>query len=117
MTLHGPLSGEARLQAYRRASIFCFPTQVPTESFGLVALEAMQHGLPVVASNWRAIPEIVRDGETGLLFPPGDAARMAVDVDKALHQIIEKEGGKTPEEAAAYVEEFKKAKRYRRDVY
>ena len=56
--------------------------------------------------------------EQGAIFYVcGDASRMAVDVDKALHQIIEKEGGKTPEEAAAYVEEFKKAKRYRRDVY
>lgn len=56
--------------------------------------------------------------EQGAIFYVcGDASRMALDVDKALHQIIEKEGGKTPEEAAAYVEEFKKAKRYRRDVY
>ena len=47
----------------------------------------------------------------------GDAARMAKDVDVALHQIIEKEGGKTPEAAAEYVEALKKAKRYKRDVY
>jgi sulfite reductase (NADPH) flavoprotein alpha-component len=47
----------------------------------------------------------------------GDGARMAKDVDVALHQIIEKEGGKTPEAAAEYVEVLKKAKRYKRDVY
>ena len=47
----------------------------------------------------------------------GDAARMAKDVDLALHQIIEKEGGKTPEAAAEYVEALKKSKRYKRDVY
>jgi sulfite reductase (NADPH) flavoprotein alpha-component len=47
----------------------------------------------------------------------GDAARMAKDVDVALHQIIEKEGGKTPEAAAEYVETLKKEKRYKRDVY
>jgi sulfite reductase (NADPH) flavoprotein alpha-component len=47
----------------------------------------------------------------------GDAARMAKDVDLALHQIIEKEGGKTPETAAEYVETLKKSKRYKRDVY
>jgi sulfite reductase (NADPH) flavoprotein alpha-component len=47
----------------------------------------------------------------------GDAARMAKDVDLALHQIIEKEGGKTPEAAAEYVETLKKSKRYKRDVY
>ena len=47
----------------------------------------------------------------------GDASRMAKDVDVALHKIVETAGGKTPEEAAAYVEALKKAKRYKRDVY
>jgi sulfite reductase (NADPH) flavoprotein alpha-component len=47
----------------------------------------------------------------------GDAARMAKDVDVALHQIIEKEGGKTPEQAAEYVENLRQQKRYKRDVY
>jgi sulfite reductase (NADPH) flavoprotein alpha-component len=42
---------------------------------------------------------------------------MAVDVDKALHTILEKEGGKSPEEAVAYMAALKEAKRYRRDVY
>lgn len=56
--------------------------------------------------------------EQGAIFYVcGDASRMAVDVDKALHSIIEKEGGKTPEEAVAYMAAFKEAKRYRRDVY
>lgn len=47
----------------------------------------------------------------------GDASRMAKDVDAALHQVVEKAGGKSTEEAAAYVEELKKSKRYRKDVY
>ena len=47
----------------------------------------------------------------------GDASRMAKDVDAALHQVIEKAGGKTPAEAAAYVQSLKTAKRYQRDVY
>lgn len=47
----------------------------------------------------------------------GDASRMAKDVDAALHQVVEKAGGKSPEEAAAYVEAMKKEKRYRKDVY
>ena len=52
-----------------------------------------------------------------IVYVCGDAARMAIDVDKALHSIIEKEGGKTPKEAIAYMAAFKEAKRYRRDVY
>ncbi len=47
----------------------------------------------------------------------GDASRMAKDVDAALHQVIERAGGKTPEQAAAYVQSLKATKRYARDVY
>jgi sulfite reductase (NADPH) flavoprotein alpha-component len=42
---------------------------------------------------------------------------MAKDVDDALHSIIQTAGGKTAEEAAAYVNQMKKEKRYARDVY
>jgi sulfite reductase (NADPH) flavoprotein alpha-component len=47
----------------------------------------------------------------------GDASRMAKDVDAALHEIIRTTGGKTADEAAAYVQALKSAKRYQRDVY
>ena len=47
----------------------------------------------------------------------GDEARMAKDVDVALHQIVEKEGGLSLEGATAYVEALRKEKRYKRDVY
>jgi len=41
---------------------------------------------------------------------------MTADVDKALHTILEKDGGEIPEEAVAYMAALKEAKRYRRDV-
>lgn len=47
----------------------------------------------------------------------GDASRMAKDVDAALHTIIEKHGGKSADEAKAYVAKLKSDKRYQRDVY
>jgi sulfite reductase (NADPH) flavoprotein alpha-component len=53
----------------------------------------------------------------GYFYICGDASRMAKDVDTALHQVVEKAGGKSPEEAAAYVAELKASKRYRKDVY
>jgi sulfite reductase (NADPH) flavoprotein alpha-component len=47
----------------------------------------------------------------------GDASRMAKDVDAALHAIIQQQGGKSADDAAAYVAEMKTTKRYARDVY
>ncbi|MGC1479698.1 MAG: sulfite reductase subunit alpha, partial [Chthoniobacterales bacterium] len=47
----------------------------------------------------------------------GDASRMAKDVDAALHEVVERVGGKTADEAIEYVDALKKAKRYRKDVY
>jgi glycosyltransferase involved in cell wall biosynthesis len=47
------------------------------EMFGLVLLEGMVAGIPVIASNLGGIPEIVEDGTTGLLFKPGDAEDLA----------------------------------------
>jgi sulfite reductase (NADPH) flavoprotein alpha-component len=47
----------------------------------------------------------------------GDASRMAKDVDAALHRVIETGGGRTPEQAAAYVRQLKTGRRYQRDVY
>lgn len=55
------------------------------EGFGLVILEAMSRQLPVVASAVSAIPEIVVDGETGLLVPPRDVDALAA----ALAQLLE----------------------------
>ncbi len=50
-------------------------------------------------------------------FVCGDKERMAADVDRELHHIAETVGGKTPDQAHEYVEELRKSKRYKRDVY
>lgn len=55
--------------------------------------------------------------EGGGFYVCGDASRMAKDVDAALHQIIQTAGGKSAEEATAYVAALKQDKRYQRDVY
>ncbi len=74
-TFHGLLSREALARLYAAAAVFVLPTL--REAFGLSLLEAMSFGLPVVASRIEAIPEIVADGETGILVPPGDAPALA----------------------------------------
>jgi glycosyltransferase involved in cell wall biosynthesis len=52
------------------------------EPLGLVALEAAAAGLPVVASAHGGLTEVVRDGETGLLVPPGDRAALAAELGR-----------------------------------
>lgn len=47
----------------------------------------------------------------------GDASRMAKDVDEALHKAVESAGGRSADDAQAYVEKLKSEKRYQRDVY
>ncbi|HEV8380747.1 MAG TPA: N-acetyl-alpha-D-glucosaminyl L-malate synthase BshA [Gemmatimonadales bacterium] len=59
----------------RGADLFLLPSA--TESFGLAALEAMACGVPVIASAAGGIPEVVDDGKTGFLAPPGDVATMS----------------------------------------
>lgn len=53
----------------------------------------------------------------GYFFVCGDAKRMAKDVDQALHDIVAEQGGMSTEQAAEYVKQMKKEKRYQRDVY
>ena len=67
---------------YARAELLVHP--VRWEGFGLALLEAMLAGKPVVASRVSAAPEIVADGETGLLVPPDDAAGLARAVSSLL---------------------------------
>jgi glycosyltransferase involved in cell wall biosynthesis len=68
----------------RRASVYVQPSR--WEGFGLAVLEAMLARLPVVASNVSSLPELVADGETGLLVPPDDPAALAAAIGRALEQ-------------------------------
>ncbi len=61
--------------AEREARILVLPSEY--EAFGLVLLDALAHGTPVVASRVGGIPELVEDGRAGLLVPPNDAAALA----------------------------------------
>ena len=66
-----PLPHGAVMAAWRKSLIGLLPSIGP-ETFGIAALEAMAMGRPVIASRIGGLPDIVIDGETGLLVPPGD---------------------------------------------
>ena len=78
VTLTGRLSDADVEEWLRRATIFVAPSLY--ESFGLVFLEAMRWGTPVIGTRAGGIPEIVEDGVTGLLVPPGNPALLAASI-------------------------------------
>lgn len=70
VSFHGFMSQEELAYAYASSDIFVFPSE--TETLGLVAIEAMAGGLPVVGVCARGMKVTVKHGETGFLYPPGD---------------------------------------------
>jgi len=74
----GYLRGEALLQAYASADIFVFPSAI--ESFGLVVVEAMAAGLPVVASRVGGVRDVIEEGKTGFTFDVGDVQALVEGV-------------------------------------
>ncbi|TIL52887.1 MAG: glycosyltransferase family 4 protein, partial [Mesorhizobium sp.] len=54
------------------------------EAYGVAYLEAQAAGLPVVAQDIAGVPEVVRDGQTGFLTPPGDVAAFASAIERLL---------------------------------
>lgn len=78
----GYLRGEALAKAYASADLFVLPSK--TETLGLVLLESMAAGCPVVACRAGGVPDAVQDGVTGFLFEPGDPDGLVHAVKRAL---------------------------------
>lgn len=72
---HGKKYNDDKLEFFRMADAFVFPTY--NECFGLVLLEAMQAGLPVISTYEGSIPDIVKDGVTGVLVEQKNAIMLA----------------------------------------
>lgn len=99
--LPGVLSDDELSALYAGCNVFALPTGVSgggqVEGFGLVFAEAQAHGKPVVAGHSGGVPDVVTDGETGLLVPPDDPdaltdAILRVLADPALAQRLGKAG-------------------------
>jgi len=75
VTFHGALDGDDVARAYGRATVVALPSAFDSVPTALV--EAMACARPVVSTRVGGIPELVEDGSTGLLVPPGDPAELA----------------------------------------
>jgi glycosyltransferase involved in cell wall biosynthesis len=71
------------LRLFQEADVFVLPTLA--DCFGNASIEALAVGLPVITTAMGGIPDIVSDGETGYLLPPGDAQGLA----RALLRVVD----------------------------
>ena len=79
----GPVP-HAELPGVLRGADLLLLTTEPPESFGIVLIEAMACGLPVIATEYPGVRAVVDEGETGLLVPPGDPEAVAAAIDELI---------------------------------
>jgi glycosyltransferase involved in cell wall biosynthesis len=80
--LLGVISPEEKRDLFDAADVVALPSR--TESFGIVFVEAWANRKPVIAADAGAVPELVRDGENGLLVPFGDVPSLADAIARLL---------------------------------
>lgn len=76
----GWVSGDKKVELLNNADVFILPSY--TEGLPISILEAMSYSLPVITTPVGGIPEVVKDGENGLLFTPGDKDTLYKAIDK-----------------------------------
>ncbi|HEX3608367.1 MAG TPA: lysylphosphatidylglycerol synthase domain-containing protein [Solirubrobacterales bacterium] len=83
--IRGRVSGPALQSALHEADVLCAPS-LSGESFGMVLTEAFAAGTPAIASAIAGYSDVVSDGVDGVLVPPGDAQRLAEELQRAHHE-------------------------------
>jgi phosphatidyl-myo-inositol alpha-mannosyltransferase len=103
VVLLGQVSDEDRVRMLHSVDVFCAPN-TGGESFGMVLVEAMASGAPIVASDLDAFRQVLRGGEAGALFETGDPAALAVAAARLLDDPLLR--AKLSAQASAAVREF-----------
>ncbi|WP_167133921.1 glycosyltransferase family 4 protein [Arthrobacter sedimenti] len=83
--LHGPLFGDDKKDILRRSKVLVFPSTYKYEAQPLTLIEALQHGVPVVAYDVGGIGDIVQDGVEGFVVPVGDKVALEHAVEKIVN--------------------------------
>lgn len=85
--LHGQVTEDEREQYLSEADIFCFPSVTKAEMYGMVQIEAMAHGLPIISTDifGSGSPELTRMTGAGLVVTPRSSSEMG----KAIQRLIE----------------------------
>jgi glycosyltransferase involved in cell wall biosynthesis len=100
----GPLFGKSKTDFLKKSFVLLNPIS-SEEPFGLVMVEAMACGTPVIAFRRGSVPEVVKDGETGFIVEPGDIDAM-VEAVKKIYSMPEKDYLKMRRNCRLHVEKF-----------
>lgn len=82
----GKVDNNTVVEYLNMIDIFIVPSISSSETFGVAAIEASSCSIPVIASNIGGLPEVVIDGKTGYLVPPGDAESIAEKIIKLIEE-------------------------------
>jgi len=90
VTFEGFISNQELAQRFAECDAFVLPAVVDakgdTEGLGVVLVEALSYGKPVIASAAGGITDVVRDGETGFLVPPADVAALVAAITRCIDE-------------------------------
>lgn len=80
--IYGRVSEDKLEELFALSDIFVFPSL--WEGFGMVLIEAMYHKLPIITTDAGAIPYLVKDGQNGIVIPPGDPENLAASIKRLI---------------------------------